>query len=118
MARINGILFHPTSFPGRYGIGDLGKWAYDFVDWLVNADQSLWQVLPLGPTSYGDSPYQSPCAFAGNPDLISFDKLLERGYLLESDLSDLPAFPKYLSRFWMGDGVSLKQVTCCVSTLR
>jgi 4-alpha-glucanotransferase len=78
----------------------------------------LWQVLPLGPTSYGDSPYQSPCAFAGNPDLISFDKLLERGYLLESDLSDLPAFPKYLSRFWMGDGVSLKQVTCCVSTLR
>jgi 4-alpha-glucanotransferase len=99
MARINGILFHPTSFPGRYGIGDLGKWAYDFVDWLVNADQSLWQVLPLGPTSYGDSPYQSPCAFAGNPNLISFDKLLERGYLLESDLSDLPAFPKYLVDF-------------------
>ena len=69
-----GVLAHPTSFPGRYGIGDLGGSAYHFVDFLVKSRQSLWQILPLGPTGYGDSPYQSFSAFAGNPLLISPDK--------------------------------------------
>ena len=59
LARSCGILLHPTSFPGPYGIGDLGKAAYQFIDFLVEAKQSLWQVLPLGPTGYGDSPYAS-----------------------------------------------------------
>ncbi len=91
--RSSGILLHPTSLPGRYGIGDLGDNAYRFVDWLVEHGQSIWQVLPLGPTSYGDSPYQTLSAFAGNPNLISLDKLVEDGLLIEDDLSDVPGFP-------------------------
>jgi hypothetical protein len=67
--RSAGILLHPTSLPGPYGIGDLGDAAYRFVDWLESAGQSIWQILPLGPTSYGDSPYQTLSAFAGNPNL-------------------------------------------------
>src|SRR3989304_5288432 len=90
--RSSGILLHPTSLPGRYGIGDLGDAAYRFVDFLVSAGQQLWQVLPLGPTGYGDSPYQCFSAFAGNPLLISLDKLVEDGLLTERDLGtpDLP----------------------------
>jgi len=91
--RSSGILLHPTSLPGRYGIGDLGDNAYRFVDWLVDHGQSIWQVLPLGPTSYGDSPYQTLSAFAGNPNLISLDKLVENGLLTEDDLADTPDFP-------------------------
>lgn len=91
--RSSGILLHPTSLPGRYGVGDLGEWAYHFVDWLAAAGQSLWQILPLGPTSYGDSPYQTLSAFAGNPLLISLDKLVEAGWLTEEDLNDVPDFP-------------------------
>jgi 4-alpha-glucanotransferase len=91
--RSSGVLLHPTSLPGRYGIGHLGEWAYHFVDWLVSAGQSIWQVLPLGPTSYGDSPYQSLSSFAGNPLLISFEKLVAEGYLAPMDLADAPTFP-------------------------
>ena len=91
--RSSGILLHPTSLPGRYGIGDLGDEAYRFVDFLVNAKQRLWQVLPLGPTGYGDSPYQCFSAFAGNPLLISPDKLIEDGLLEKDDVRDMPAFP-------------------------
>lgn len=91
--RSSGILLHPSSLPGRYGIGDLGQNAYRFVDWLVEYGQSIWQVLPLGPTSYGDSPYQTLSAFAGNPNLISLDKLVEDGLLIEEDLADTPDFP-------------------------
>lgn len=91
--RASGILLHPTSFPGPYGIGELGQAAYDFVDFLVEAGQSLWQVLPLGPTGYGDSPYASFSTFAGNPLLISLEKLVELGDLDEADLADLPDFP-------------------------
>ena len=69
--RSSGILCHPTSFPSRFGIGDLGKGAYDFVTWLAAAKQQLWQVLPLGPTGMGNSPYGCLSAFAGNPLLIS-----------------------------------------------
>ena len=67
--RAGGILLHPTSLPGPYGIGDLGPRAYHFVDWLASTGCKLWQILPLGPTGYGDSPYQCFSAFAGNPYL-------------------------------------------------
>lgn len=91
--RSSGILLHPTSLPGRYGIGDLDAWAYRFVDWLVANGQSVWQVLPLGPTGYGDSPYQALSAFAGNPNLISLDRLAAEGWLTADDLADAPDFP-------------------------
>lgn len=91
--RASGILLHPTSLPGQYGIGDLGEYAYRFVDYLVDTGQSLWQILPLGPTSYGDSPYQCLSAFAGNTNLISLDKLVEDGWLSGDDLDDSPDFP-------------------------
>jgi 4-alpha-glucanotransferase len=90
--RSSGILCHPTSFPGSYGIGDLGRGAYEFLDWLASAKQQLWQVLPLGPTGYGDSPYQSFSAFAGNPLLISPDGLVESGLLPSETVSDVPGF--------------------------
>ncbi|MBC8447519.1 MAG: 4-alpha-glucanotransferase [Chloroflexi bacterium] len=91
--RSGGVLLHPTSLPGRYGIGDLGDAAYDFVDFLVQSKQSLWQVLPLGPTGYGDSPYQSFSAFAGNPLLISPDRLVREGFLPAAAVQDVPDFP-------------------------
>ena len=69
--RSSGLILHPTSLPGPHGIGDFGPEAYAFVDFLVSAGQRLWQMLPLGPTGYGDSPYQSFSAFAGNPDLYT-----------------------------------------------
>lgn len=90
--RSGGVLLHPTSLPGPYGIGDLGPQAYRFVDWLASTGCKLWQVLPLGPTGYGDSPYQCFSAFAGNPYLISFDVLLEDGLLTQEDLANAPDF--------------------------
>lgn len=92
--RGSGILMHPTSFPGRYGIGDLGQAAYDFVDFLKATGQKIWQVMPLNPTGYGDSPYQCFSAFAGNPYLISPDKLVEDKLLNPEDVADVPNFPK------------------------
>src|SRR5262250_3564816 len=91
--RCSGILLHPTSLPGRYGIGDLGQEASRFVDFLVAAQQSLWQILPLGPTGYGDSPYQCLSAFAGNPLLISPDLLVTDGLLTPEEVRDVPSFP-------------------------
>src|SRR5215216_7286035 len=79
--RSGGILLHPTSLPGPYGIGDLGPQAYKFVDFLVAAGQSLWQVLPLGPTGYGDSPYACYSAFAGNMLFVSPERLVSEGLL-------------------------------------
>jgi 4-alpha-glucanotransferase len=90
--RASGILLHPTSLPGPYGIGDLGPAAYRWVDWLASTGCKLWQILPLGPTGYGDSPYQCFSAFAGNPYLISPDLLLEQGLLIHEDLSDMPTW--------------------------
>src|SRR5258705_4487944 len=91
--RKSGLLLHPTSLPGRWGIGDLGAPAYTFVDFLVAAGQQLWQVMPLGPTGYGDSPYQGFSAFAGNPLLISLEGLHTEGLLTNADLADAPPFP-------------------------
>lgn len=88
--RLSGILAHPTSFPSPYGIGDLGQGAYDFIDFLEATGQHLWQVLPLGPTGFGDSPYQGFSAFAGQPLIISPEKLLEMKLLTEKDLEDMP----------------------------
>ena len=79
--RSSGILLHPTSLPGPFGIGDLGPEAYRFADFLAAAGQSLWQMLPLGPTGYGDSPYAGYSAFAGNTLLISPERLLADGLL-------------------------------------
>ncbi len=93
--RYSGILVHPTSFPSRFGIGDLGQNAYDFIDFLYAAGQTLWQCLPLGPTGFGDSPYQAFSAFAGQPLIISPDLLQKDGLLTESDLAEVPAFSVY-----------------------
>jgi 4-alpha-glucanotransferase len=93
--RSSGILLHPTSLPGRFGIGDLGHTAYRFVDFLAASGQRLWQILPLGPTGYGDSPYQCFSAFAGNHLLISPEKLAEEGLLTSSDLESVPPFPEH-----------------------
>jgi 4-alpha-glucanotransferase len=91
--RAGGVLLHPTSLPGPYGIGDLGPNAYRFVDWLASSGCKLWQILPLGPTGYGDSPYQCFSAFAGNPYLISPEMFIQDGLLTHDDLRDLPDFP-------------------------
>jgi 4-alpha-glucanotransferase len=87
-----GILLHPTSLPGRFGIGDLGYEAYNFVNFLEAAGQRLWQVFPLGPTGYGDSPYQCFSAFAGNPYILSPEKLRDYGFLSVEDLRIIPQF--------------------------
>jgi 4-alpha-glucanotransferase len=86
--RSSGILLHPTSLPSPWGIGDLGPVAYQFVDFLAAAGQSLWQILPLGPTGYGDSPYQCFSAIAGNPLLVSLDLLIERSLLSRAELDE------------------------------
>lgn len=91
--RASGVLLHPTSFPGPYGIGDLGQEAYRFIDFLKATGQKLWQILPLAPTGYGDSPYAAFSAFAGNPLLISPDLLMEEGLLTAEDLENRPYFP-------------------------
>lgn len=91
--RSSGILLHPTSLPGRFGIGDLGDGAYRFIDFLVASGQSLWQVLPLGPTGFGDSPYQCLSSFAGNPLLISPQRLVDEGFIEKGDLRPAPRFP-------------------------
>lgn len=91
--RSSGILLHPTSLPGPYGIGDIGPQAHGWINFLAKSGCTLWQVLPLGPTGYGDSPYQCFSSFAGNPYLISPAALLEDGLLHANDLADAPHFP-------------------------
>ena len=92
--RKSGILLHPTSLPSTPGIGTIGKPAIDFVDWLCDAGQTLWQILPLGPTGYGDSPYASFSTFAGNPLLIDLDDLVSRGWLTKKDVRP----PEYIKK--------------------
>ena len=100
MNRAGGVLLSITSLPSKYGIGCFSKSAYDFVDWLKEAGQTYWQILPLGPTSYGDSPYQSFSTFAGNPYFISLEALVEEGVLTEAeceaaDFGDKPGSVDY-----------------------
>ena len=90
--RASGILLHPTSLPGEFGIGDLGPEAYSFVNFLADASQSYWQILPLGPTGSGDSPYQCFSAFGGNTLLISPEKLVEDALLTAEQVADHPEF--------------------------
>ncbi len=97
--RASGLLVHPTSFPGPYGIGDLGGEAYRFVDFLQRTAQTLWQILPLTPTGFGDSPYAAFSAFAGNPLLISPDILLGQGLLEPQDLENIPEFSNQTVEF-------------------
>lgn len=91
--RAAGIFLHVTSLPGDFGIGDLGPSAYEFIDFLVRSGQKYWQILPLGPTGFGDSPYQAFSAFAGNTLLISPEKLVKDGFLSKLDLQSAPMFP-------------------------
>src|SRR5256714_12007387 len=92
--RASGILLHPTSLPGKHGIGDLGDEAYRFADFLTASGQTLWQILPLGPTSFGDSPYAGYSAFAGNTLLINPERLFADGLITGTDLSSLPSLPE------------------------
>lgn len=92
--RKSGILMHITSLPGPYGVGSMGKSAYEFIDFLSRTGQSHWQILPLSPTGYGDSPYQSFSTFAGNPYLIDLDALIEEGLLTQAEVDSVP---------WSGD---------------
>lgn len=94
LERACGVLLHPSSLPSPYGVGDLGQAAFDFIDFLAEGGQTLWQVLPLGPTGYGDSPYQSFSAFAGNTAFLSLEQLVKDGLLEENDLSSLPHLPE------------------------
>ena len=87
--RSSGILLHVSSLPSKYGIGTLGRAAYEFIDLLADSKQKYWQILPVGPTLYGDSPYQSPSAFAGNPYFIDIELLISDGILTERECSDL-----------------------------
>jgi 4-alpha-glucanotransferase len=97
--RSSGILLHPTSLPGPDGIGDLGPEAYRWVDFIADSGCTYWQILPLNPTGYADSPYQCFSAFAGNPYLVSAALLLNEGLLLPQDLADRPSFPDELVDF-------------------
>ena len=90
--RKSGILVHPTSFPSPYGIGDIGDYAYKFIDFLKSANQSYWQILPLNPVGSGNSPYQSPSSFAGNALLISPAALVEEGFISAFDIANPPLF--------------------------
>ncbi len=94
LERSAGLLLHPTSLPGRFGIGEINEVAYRWVDTLVSARQTVWQVLPLGPTGYGDSPYQTFSAFAGNPLLIDLARLSHEGYVPHQALEEAPIFPE------------------------
>lgn len=89
LKRSSGILMHMSSLPSNYGIGTMGKCAYDFIDFLKAAGQKYWQLLPLGPTSYGDSPYSSFSTFAGNPYLVDLDMLIEDGLLEKNDVKGI-----------------------------
>lgn len=90
--RASGLLLHPTSLPGRYGIGDLGPGAFEFVDFLVSSGQKLWQILPLSPPGEGNSPYSAYSAFAGNTLLISPEKLVEDGLIAADEFENVPTF--------------------------
>src|SRR5437868_1052923 len=91
--RASGALLHPTSLPGEHGCGDAGPQAHAFAQWLARAGQRWWQMLPVGPVGYGNSPYSASSAFAGNPLLISLDRLAAEGLLPQAALAGVPRFP-------------------------
>ena len=93
LPRTSGLLLHPTSLPSRFGIGDLGPSALEFLALLEETGQRWWQILPIGPTGFGNSPYQSYSSYAGNPLLISPERLAETGWISPGDWSDYPALP-------------------------
>jgi 4-alpha-glucanotransferase len=99
LERATGVLLHPTSLPGRFGVGDLGKEAYRYLEWLSEAGVTWWQVLPTNPPGPGESPYAAISTFAGNPLLISPELLLEDGLLTREDLATVPVFPDYAVAF-------------------
>ena len=105
--RRGGILLHPTSLPSKYGIGDFGCEIFRFIDYLYDIKQNLWQVLPLGPTGYGDSPYQCLSSFAGNPFLISPDNLINLNLIEPPDIED-EGLSKSLSRVNFGKVIPFK----------
>ncbi|MGH7681850.1 MAG: 4-alpha-glucanotransferase, partial [Candidatus Eiseniibacteriota bacterium] len=111
MSRRAGILVHPTSLAGPYGVGDIGPRAIRFLDWAASAGMSVWQVLPLGPTGLGNSPYSALSVFAGNPLLISPEWLVEDGFLDEDTLAEVPEFPEgpvNFDRAWLWRGRMLR----------
>ena len=91
--RVSGVLLHPTALPGRHGVGDLGEAARRWLDWLAEAGQGLWQVLPLGPAGLAGSPYDGPSSYAGDPLLIALDELADEGLLDPAALDPEPSFP-------------------------
>ncbi|MEB3232458.1 MAG: 4-alpha-glucanotransferase [Leptolyngbyaceae bacterium] len=98
--RSSGILLHPTSFPGPFGVGDVGSAAYRFIDFLQRSKQTIWQVLPLGPTGHGNSPYMCYSSMAGNHILISLEMLVEQGLLAQADIErDRPDFPTHCADY-------------------
>ncbi|MBQ7529748.1 4-alpha-glucanotransferase [bacterium] len=99
LERCSGVLLHPTSLPGKYGVGTFGREAYEWVDFLARTQQTIWQILPLNPTSYGDSPYQSNSTFAGNPYLISLDEMTASGLLSRELLNEALASPEYNANY-------------------
>jgi 4-alpha-glucanotransferase len=104
--RSSGVLLHPTSLPGPFGMGDLGATSYHFIEWLAVAGQKLWQMLPLGPVGMGDSPYMCLSAFAGEPMLIDLQELADRGWLAQKELQDVPQFNQ--SKVHYGDVKSFR----------
>lgn len=110
--RKTGVLLPIASLPGKYGIGSFSKEAYAFVDFLKEAGQSFWQILPLGPTGYGDSPYQSFSTFAGNPYFIDLDTLIEEGLLKKSEVAkyDFGSNASYVDyeKIWLSRNKVLK----------
>lgn len=105
--RRSGVLLPVTSLPSRFGIGTFSKEAYAFVDFLKEAGQKLWQILPLGPTGYGDSPYQAFSTFAGNPYLIDLEELIENGWLQKKNVriqTGAAASPMWIMKKCIRDG--------------
>ncbi|MEB3356687.1 MAG: 4-alpha-glucanotransferase [Synechococcales bacterium] len=116
--RTSGLLLHPTSFPSRFGMGDVGGAAYQFIDFLSESQQKIWQVLPLGPTGHGNSPYMSYSSMAGNPMLINLERLRDKGLLEESDFADLPQFSEDVADYEGAAAVKIPRLVKAADTFQ